>query len=886
MKILKKCAVLFICLCFALNLPFINNRVKADYDSAYVLKSSNYGETVSLWNRLMTANEDELENGKSKATPGARNNFYGAAGQAFPESALADRQSLKYYYEGTDYAYGIDSLGNETIAFRQSNGGLFDAVNGAGKLYLYGTNGNSLVLTGGVKNFTETSDENGNTVLNVNYYLSGGAQNSSEAGVSYTFEDARILIKYNIKAQSTAEFNRAKSKIVRTYKNGYTSSRAQVSSKWVYPDNLDYPYQEFDSLIYIDRLTPYIGMYTSLFDKSLPTEWNMTENMSGNNIPIYFDNGTELSFTYEYAVSFVNLLSERQSPDYLGVFKCKNSDFAAGIAPVTPTGDNSTVFTGDSVDLNINVTNLKSGSIKFSLRYDIRSYSGAVTAAGLFTDNTVLSGLDANRTVTVSGEYGIYWLNLYVITDSTVYYECWPFALLPEYEYKYSASSPFGIASAAAGKVTANGKEYTLSKYTDTAKLMLKIGTANIRGGAEDGYLQMMSVLKSNGITKMNGGITDNNTDPQNIDNYVAKFLSAAEKQKEYVDAMECGNEMSLYSLKDKNDPAYIPADELYPVFYNCMYRPTYDALKQNYPDITYVPTQASACETSWIEKFFGFGDIPSIWDEIKVLTSHIYGNPWMPDVYGMNKPSYGGDLWNIEAGLQRIKSCLSDPEHLDANGKEKDFYLTEVGYPTAPLSETSVCLRTQADYTVRIGALGAAYGVDRIQYYQFYDRTSYNGGFDNYSDQYNYGLFYKQDYYGTIKPKPAGIAFAVMTRNLESIRKDSGRISEKYDEGYDTGGVRAFSYDTDLHGKVFVAYSNSEILSNGKKNINGNTNMRTPTLPWNSQWKKYDNTVFDTDNEEVRVIDIMGNETVYKAENGKVTIPLTGSPVYIYNIY
>ena len=82
------------------------------------------------------------------------------------------------------------------------------------------------------------------------------------------------------------------------------------------------------------------------------------------------------------------------------------------------------------------------------------------------------------------------------------------------------------------------------------------------------------------------------------------------------------------------------------------------------------------------------------------------------------------------------------------------------------------------------------------------------------------------------------------------------------------------------------MAYSNSEVLSNGKKNINGNTNMRTPTLPWNNRWKKYDNTVFDTDNEEVRVIDIMGNETVYKAENGKVTIPLTGSPVYIYNIY
>ena len=33
------------------------------------------------------------------------------------------------------------------------------------------------------------------------------------------------------------------------------------------------------------------------------------------------------------------------------------------------------------------------------------------------------------------------------------------------------------------------------------------------------------------------------------------------------------------------------------------------------------------------------------------------------------------------------------------------------------------------------------------------------------------------------------------------------------------------------------------------------------------------------------KVVDVMGNTTVYKAKDNKVTIPLTGSPVYIYGV-
>ena len=133
--------------------------------------------------------------------------------------------------------------------------------------------------------------------------------------------------------------------------------------------------------------------------------------------------------------------------------------------------------------------------------------------------------------------------------------------------------------------------------------------------------------------------------------------------------------------------------------------------------------------------------------------------------------------------------------------------------------------------------------------------------------------------------PKPAAIAFAVMTQQLESINKNSAEVFDKYDEGYDVGGVRAFKCTTATDGEVVIAYSNSEVLSNGKKGSDGKTGLRTPNLPWNNQWSKTDNTKFQTKGDKVKVVDIMGNTTEYKAENGYVTIPLTGSPVYIYGV-
>ena len=76
----------------------------------------------------------------------------------------------------------------------------------------------------------------------------------------------------------------------------------------------------------------------------------------------------------------------------------------------------------------------------------------------------------------------------------------------------------------------------------------------------------------------------------------------------------------------------------------------------------------------------------------------------------------------------------------------------------------------------------------------------------------------------------------------------------------------------------VTVAWSNCARLTNDTFK----QEMRKPTLPWENQWKKSENVSFAAAGAKVVVTDSMGNATEYKAENGRVTIPLNGSPVFI----
>lgn len=868
MKI-KRIAICLLILCLAVNAIYFPsfNISETLGIKAFTNTDEDYGKTVSAWSKEMlavSAQTGEFSITDEAATPGQR--------ESIPEnykqipSDLTQITKLKYYYEGSNYAYGICSDDTERIAILDLNGTKVDAVNGAGAFALYNSKIQLLLENTTVKSFEETVLEDGIVSLEVLYNLNGLSANTSSVSTIYTFLKNSIEVKVRVSGTSSdGDFCLSRSKFTRPFTNGYYQQYMKVNSEWVYPDDLDDPYQKFESLAFLDNIDGVHKLYTFFRGDHLATTWCVEDIQSSQKFPIDFTDDKTLDYEFSYQMAMGNIESDIQNPDYLGLFKSKDSDFAAGVAAITKTDDNSTVFVGKQAKINLNVTNLLKDDLKFSLRYDVRDSYGNIVDSGLFIDNVITKNGEANRTVNISGYYGMYYLNLYVISENSSYKECYPFALLEDYTYKYNATSPFGIASA-------NGYKNKLSQFDNLAAVCAKIGVANARISTGNHTIHFMHSLIKNGINRFNGLVGPVNDKAEGVESYVETVAAAMEKFYPYVQYCEIGNEMSLYAV-DKNEATL---NSVFDQFYNYTHLPALKYLQDNYPDVKYVSTSISAADTKWIDKL----KASDAWDTFDAISIHIYGNPIMPDRYG-TASGEGNDTWNIEAAINRASEGVKNEDGVP----EKDIIVTEVGYPTPAESDYAIGLRAQADYTAREVMICLAYGADIVEVFNLTDRRTIKTGYDNTDIEMNYGLFYEPDFFDVIKPKPSAVAFAVMSRQLESLKKDSTVISSEYDEGYQNGGVRAFVCDTELHGKVIFAYSNKETLTNGKKLSFGTTDLREPRLPWNSIWSETDDTVFEVTSDTVKVVDFMGNTTEYKAENGKVTIPLTGSPVYIYGV-
>lgn len=809
---------------------------------------------------------------------------------------VSEKDTLQYYYEADGYAYGILEDGKEIIAFRDEHGNLYDVINGMGLMNLKNETGASLLTAKSVKSF-KVSFRDGFDVVIVTYNLSGKAASLSTVTSTYIFKENSIDFSCQVNSSSDDTFSTGT--MDRIFQNSYIESDCRVVDEWIYPSNGDYPYPDLGGLLYETKIDKHLYMYTFRYENDMPTYFDNVEKSNPASLPCYFSESKGIYHTASYSMCFVDRQTEGTDNRYRGLFKSQNSDFAVGVSPVEATDDNSSVFIGNEVKLNLNVTNLTSEDLKFSIRYDVMNYYGEIVDSGIFIDSTAYAYVDANRTITVGGKYGMYYLNYYIISKYSTYIETYPFALLQEYDYKYNTTSPFGFAT------TSHGTDIVYDTHMNTCKFVLKVGMANARVGTTTSS-ERLEYLYENGV-QMNGHYNPTNASASSVEKYVNNVVTSTSKIADYITSMEVGNEMSLQCLR-AGGPSH---EEIYPLFYHYTYKPTLKALKSLYPNLIYVPTPFSACEPQWIKQCTqGFtytytedntiseagkamigttltGE--SIWSEIEVVCTHIYGHPWMPDSYGTYQVSEGGGMWHIEPGMQRMANCIKQFSQYRNGKDDPEFYITELGQPTITGDADGNDLRTQGDYIARMGIIAAAYGADRIQYYCLYDRTSVFSGYNHTDMEWNYGLCYEPDLFGRIKPKPAIVTYANMTRQLESVKKNSSyhsaKISTEYDEGYANDGVRAFEFDTHLHGKVVVAWSNQQVLPNGKKNAAGTTGERIPTLPWNTLWTEVDETEFNAAGDTVTVYDSMGNATTYKAENGKVTIPLTGEVCYIHGL-
>ncbi len=806
------------------------------------------------------------------------------------------KDSLMYYYEGSNYAYGVTEDGREIIAFRDEYGNLLDITDGAGKFQLANIAGSRLLSADTVIS-VRGGFRNGYDTATVTFELSGRSKDVSTITALYIFKENSIDYSITVRSNTDIAYDPEQSSIKRVFINSYLDSDCRVVNEWNYPSNGDGMYPDFGGLLYETQIDKHLFMYTFRNDAGMPITYSNVQGMNPTALKCHFTAAEGVNYTASYSIAFVDRQTEGTDIRYKGLFKSQGSEFAVGVAPVNAE-DCSSIIEGDVAKLNINVTNLCDYDLNFSIRYDVMDYYGNIVDSGIFIDSKVYAFVDANRTVTIKGKYGMYYLNLYIVSKYSTYIETYPFALIEKYDYKYRTTSPFGFSTA-----IHNDYGFDTDIMMDAANILLKCGMACLRYTAVNDYSQY---LFDEGV-QMNGHYNPVNSDPKNVENYVNSVVNVTTNARPVISAMEVGNEMSLQCLK-AGGPSH---EEIYPLFYHYTYKPTYKALKELFPDLTYVPTPFSACEPEWIRQFTkgfsytytdentisGAGKMmigttlkgESLWEEIEVACTHIYGYPWMPDAYGVYNPQYGAGLWHIEPGMQRMAKCFEDFRSYRNGKDDPEFYITELGQPSITGSASGNSLRSHADYIGRMGVIAAAYGADRIEYYCLFDRTSAFSGYNHTDMEWNYGLCYEPDLFGRIMPKPAMIVFANMTRQLESVKKNSvyhaAKVSTEYDEGYANGGVRAYEFDTHLHGKVIAAYSNQQVLPNGKKNAMGSTGERAPNLPWNNLWNKADETEFKAAGDTVTVVDSMGNSTVYKAKDGKVTIPLTGEMVYIHGV-
>jgi len=818
------------------------------------------------------------------------------------ESTIKDTDSLQYCAEGNNYRYAITADGKEVIAFLDSDGALIDVLQGAGNYVIrdesfYGiiseagdmekfvintakdcddTDGGSSSsddADGGSSSSDDTdSEDSADEDESITVYYKTNTGNGNYY-TTYIFHDNCIEVIAN--AENVGGENVGTSFFQRTFLNDYYEPEIKENTEWQFPENGDFPYKDFDSIVTTHYFDNDHKLYT-FFKGEEANNYEVFENYSYEHFPLQIEDGKFNNYSINYTLVFERF-SQDNDPDYLALFKGKDYDFAAGITPFASTWvENSMVFTGQGIRFNINITDLTGEGNTVNMKCKIYDYYGKVY--GEYDKSSyIYGGFQSNHIININRiKTGMYYVEIEITNANNYWHEILPFAYIPEYDYENNDTSPFGVSGVRFGEYQQNDT---------TVALMDLLGMANVRVGiskpeyvSEDYTLLQtyLGKLKDNDVNITGQYLLMNDWSfSDNGEEFKAEMDNALGYVGEYLNNCEVGNETNLYPVYDTKEKAmynYIE-NEFLPGYYSL-----------NAYDIPIIASGVYQSEYDW----FGWMSLTGVWNYSDVLSTHAYSFPHRPD--------YTKDasiLHSYESALSRTVNALN-------TYGDKTWYISETGYPTTPLNNenmfSGVDLRTQADYTVREFILGLAYGADVVESYGFYDQVNLTKGTNPNNCEYHYGMFYDQDYYGRVMPKPLAAAYAMMTRQLDGIEdcseiyveSDTLRLfkcnitaNESNASSSNSSSSNSSSSNASNSGdngsSVYVMWSNISPLSNDC--VDG---TRTPNLPWENQWSGSEEfTIYTTS--DVTVTDIMGNATTYSPdENGTVTLEVTGAPIYV----
>ena len=752
------------------------------------------------------------------------------------------------------YFYGITNENTELIAIDKGES-LIPVLEGAGGMLLSSREKKVLLEVGGVKDFV-TGCEDGNETVTV-YYNAGGANKLvREAMNKYIFRQNCISVEAYTDCIGLEEqpINCA---FARKYLNTSPVVKKRVCYNWIYPENNDFAYRQVDALS-TSEVFGDTAFYTFIRDENTTNKFYRLSAPTSR-LPVVVPKDTvDLSYKYNFELVFTPACAKES---YIALFSGRDSDFAAGIASIDKN-DNSTMFVGKELALNINVTNISKRPIRYSVRYNIMDYYNNAVVSNIYYNNALSAGEAADHNINLTLEkYGMYYLNLYVSDGKKEYRECYPFAMLEDYKFTAREKSPFGIDAP---------HHETYDQATSTLSILDKLGVSGIRIGEAFDTKGFLERLKDYNVTDYFGGASCA-LNAESVDKFKENLKQTCETfikgGKYFVMANETDSpykanyDTSLKFLKE----CYIPYT----------YNVAYDYISKKYPDMLDKVIWQSNCHgtTEWLEAFHETG----MWDNSEFIDIHSYSSPSGPDKVFSNKmESMYANTFSNEYAITRWKRLIR-------RYGEKRLVITETGYPTTPAfgDTTEIDIRTQADFNTRIALFFLEGKAESVYYYCMYDRTGALIGTSEWNEMY-FGALYNYDYNGVYMPKPWAAAFANLTRRLDGYQECVH--NEKYEED-EYGTLRAFDVKKENGEKLTVLWSNIYLQPNTTAKGRVNRVKRIPMLAWESRWKEKETRTFESDRDTVRVVDIMGNETVLKVENGKVEIEVSGSPIFVYGI-
>ncbi len=747
--------------------------------------------------------------------------------------------SVLYRYDGNGYCYVITSDGREIFAFVNEDGTTLDAMSGGGTyMTIDGVNWQY-----GAASYINGYTDNGDGSLTVSYQMS----DSSKAYNVYRFYDSHVTVQANI-SEVPNSTTVAGAVLSRNFPNGYSSVEKKIASRWVYPENGDFPYQEQTGIVTAVQLGDAHKVYT--FVRGADGEkMVLFEEYPDVHIPVSITGGAFSEYSITYDLVFENL-QKTENADCSALFKSQGYEFSACVSEKTAKQSGATLYFGNTADFTIDVASVSGNDASAQVSYTLYDYDGNVMTSGAQT--VVLREAEVIKIPVhlETEKRGIFFLDYEVKGAQNSHRELFSFALLDS--YTYSKENPFGVSGVRFGVYEQN---------QTTAWLLKNIGAKNVRVCiSEPDYIsndysllsECLEHLTASGINVngqyllMDGWVAPTKDTAAAYENEMNGVLSQVGK---YLKDCQVGNEYNLAYIGTPEDgmKAYMAS------YFDAGYR----SVKDNH-GIDVGGAGIGLSHVNWMEASVAAG----LYEKQDVFVTHAYGFPHSPDY-----------CQNPEIELVVESSYIRTRDFLDSFG-DKKWYVGEVGYPTTALNTTGVAsgvdLRTQADYTIRECVLALNYGADVVEVYNLYDQQNLFKGTSAEGQEDNFGLFYDQDYYGRIMPKPSAIAFANMTRTLDGVAEcEEVTVASSTARVFETG-----SGDKN----VYVAWSNIARLSNDV----GYDFVRTPNLPWQNQWSGSEQVAIPVEGSRATLIDSMGNRSEVTIENGQVVVRLSGSPIYI----